>query len=85
MSRLTGYCEDWSCPAAVSCKWAWGRSAVYAAMSEEPGRTPLWKGPREQGAESCDRYQRDRVRKWLIPSFAGRAALASHRQENEHG
>lgn len=71
-TKLTGYCEDWSCPSGISCKWHWGRSSTYAGMSEKQGRTILWKGARERDADSCDQYERDRVKPWLIP---GRAAL----------
>lgn len=78
--KMDGYCEDWGCPAGGSCKWHWGRSAAYTAMSAEPGRTKLWKGPREPGAESCGLYQRDRVKSWLIPNYRNARAggEASH-------
>lgn len=70
--KLTGFCEDWSCPAGISCAHHFGRSEVYAGMSVEPGATKLWKGPRTAGAESCSEYARDRVKSWLP---LGRAAL----------
>jgi hypothetical protein len=77
--RPEGYCDDWDCPALVSCRWHFGRSRAYAGAAdlEETCRGPranFWKGKRvpdpddETGKipDSCDRYEFDRPRKWLM-------------------
>jgi hypothetical protein len=64
-----GFCDDWSCPAAVSCKWHFGRSHDYASMAN-PTRNDFWRGEREAGADSCRRYQFDQIKPWLVTSAA---------------
>lgn len=55
------YCDDWGCPAHVSCRHAWGRSPEYWAFDEAETR----HFGREPGAESCDEYERDDPREYL--------------------
>lgn len=65
------WCDDWSCPARVSCAHNFGRSAAYASMRE---RVMVAHGPftsydrhaSEEG-QSCDAYRRDRAKLWLMP------------------
>ena len=63
------YCDDWSCPARVSCARHFGRSVEYAEMRDArvsighgPG-TIYWRGVRDH----CERYQFDKPREWLMP------------------
>jgi hypothetical protein len=60
---LKVYCEDWACPAAVSCARHFGRSREYAGMRDRGYR--LEKFAREPGVDSCDQYERDKPRPWL--------------------
>lgn len=78
-------CEDWECPAHRSCARHFGRSDAYAAMSEkhaplvipvvtdrdaddrvliEPARLPE--------ADSCEFYERDGFKLWLVTVGNGR-------------
>lgn len=59
------YCEDWACPAAVSCAEHFGRSRHYAAMLQTGYM--LVKPPRDPDADSCPAYRFDRPKKWLMP------------------
>ena len=59
------YCEDWACPAAVSCAEHFGRSRHYAAMLDRG--YILVKPPRDPKADSCAAYRFDRPKKWLAP------------------
>lgn len=80
--RPQGYCDDWSCPAMVSCRWHFGRSRAYAGAAdlEETERGPkanFWQGTRKPDPcdedqdgkipDSCEHYEFDRPRKWLLP------------------
>ena len=63
------YCDDWSCPAHVSCARHFGRSRAYAAMSDRiastghgPG-THFFRGIKE----SCAQYEFDAIKPWLMP------------------
>ena len=62
MARLL--CDDWGCPAMVSCALHWGRSEAYWAMTQEP--RGFQKGDRKAWQEACPEYQRDVVRPWMI-------------------
>ncbi len=63
------YCDDWSCPARVSCARHFGRSRAYAGMWENHGSTGhgagtwFWRGVRDH----CPRYEFDKLREWLMP------------------
>jgi hypothetical protein len=64
-----GYCDDWACPAHVSCARHFGRSAEYAAMKmpapstgHGPG-TIYWRGVRDH----CAKYEFDQPKRWLMP------------------
>jgi hypothetical protein len=58
------YCEDWGCPAAISCAHHFGRSREYAGGMRETGYR-LAKFQREPEADSCRLYEFDRVKPWL--------------------
>lgn len=60
-------CDDWACPAMVSCARHFGRSLAYWAMSEEPRR--FEKGERRLGQDSCPDYERDKVRPWMVEAL----------------
>lgn len=62
MSR-TLYCDDWSCPAAVSCAQHFGRSIEYALQKQ----VETMKFRREPGKTSCAAYAFDRPKNWLMP------------------
>jgi len=57
------FCDDWDCPAAVSCGHAFGRSEAYASMRMPS--PPAQKFGREEGAEACARYFTDKPRSWI--------------------
>lgn len=57
----TVWCDDWGCPARVSCALHFGRSAAYAAMRRARTRAR----PRPKHAGSCPDYRRDRRKPWL--------------------
>lgn len=56
-------CQDWGCPAKVSCARHFGRSLAYAEM-RLPG-PPLYRGERAVDEESCADYERDKPREWM--------------------
>jgi len=63
------HCDDWECPARVSCARHFGRSSAYAAMRREhestghgPG-TWYFRGIKEH----CPRYEFDKPKEWLMP------------------
>ena len=58
------YCDDWACPAHVSCARHFGRSNHYAAMSEV-GYT-LEKLARDPQKEFCPSYEFDEPQTWLL-------------------
>lgn len=58
------YCDDWGCPAHVSCARHYGRSEHFAAMSASP--VDLAHPVRDDEAEACEHYARDVARSWLI-------------------
>lgn len=60
------YCDDWGCPAMVSCARAFVRSRDDHAMRIG---AIVAKRPRKPGAESCPDYERDGVRPWLLAFF----------------
>ncbi|HEX2255625.1 MAG TPA: hypothetical protein VHG92_02800 [Afifellaceae bacterium] len=60
-------CEDWACPARVSCARHFGRSSLYGALRER--HPPLRHGPRDRGQDSCAEYRFDRPRQWLLVDF----------------
>lgn len=64
MSEPRVYCEDWSCPARVSCAHHFGRSADYGRMDERR-RFNLKKFERNSAADCCPLYQFDRKKPWL--------------------
>lgn len=59
-------CDDWRCPASISCRHHFGRSACYASMDEraryvkDDGRFA-----RGKGNDACIQYEFDRPKKWL--------------------
>lgn len=61
----TVYCEDWGCPAWVSCKHAWGRAREYAAMDID-ANYELDKFGRAPGADACADYERDEPKEWMM-------------------
>lgn len=64
-------CDNWSCPAWVSCAHAVGRSGAYAAADttgmEIETRHVL------PGKDSCRDYRRDKPRPWLTTAFPASA------------
>jgi hypothetical protein len=68
MTERPTYCDDWSCPAAVSCAKHFGRSRAYYRMDDKarvghgPG-TIYFRGIRD----SCERYEFDAIKPWLMP------------------
>lgn len=68
-------CQDWSCPARVSCARHFGRSAAYATMAE-PGTTPLMdRSPRQPGADTCEQYAFDTAFRPHMLSIVDQAKL----------
>lgn len=69
MSRRT-YCDDWTCPARVSCANHFGRSLAYARMNpakvEHGDGTPFDRHASED-RQSCENYKLDRPKRWLMP------------------
>lgn len=75
MTKL--YCDDWRCPARVSCAHHFGRSSAYASMRradserdrlesiEGTGRFNWMQGP--DAGNSCAAYRLDKPKKWLMP------------------
>jgi len=64
------YCNDWTCPARVSCAHHFGRSKVYFAMSDPNPKTA--HGPdtpydrhESEDRQSCASYRFDRQKEWL--------------------
>lgn len=55
------YCDDWQCPAAVSCALHYGRSSAYAAMRA----APVERRDRDPKRDSCADYEFDRPKAWL--------------------
>lgn len=70
MSRKT-WCDDWTCPARVSCAHHFGRSAAYAGM--KPAKTghgfgtPYDRFETKGDPDSCPAYRFDRPKPWLLP------------------
>lgn len=65
-------CDDWTCPARVSCAHHFGRSRAYAAMSDRHGKVGHGEGTpydrhSSEDRQSCDAYRLDRPRAWLMP------------------
>lgn len=58
-------CQDWRCPAHNSCAKHWGRSREYAAMADYRGAL-VWP-ERDDDADGCEHYVRDKPRAWLMP------------------
>jgi hypothetical protein len=65
-------CDNWACPAAVSCALHFGRSRAYAAMSLD--HTPLRTRALPKGADACAEYRCDKPRSWLIGPACPEAA-----------
>ena len=63
------FCDDWDCPAAISCGHAFWRSAAYAAMRMPT--PPTRKFGREEGAEVCTEYFTDKPRAWIHGDSVG--------------
>jgi hypothetical protein len=69
----TVYCDDWRCPAKVSCAKHFGRSAAYGRMEErarvdsieQTGRFNWMQGP--DAGNSCAEYRLDKPKAWLMP------------------
>ncbi|WP_448207261.1 hypothetical protein [Azospirillum sp. sgz302134] len=59
-------CDDWACPAGVSCAHHLGRSEAYAKM--EIPEPEVIRREREADAESCADYRCDRPKMWLLPN-----------------
>lgn len=57
-------CDNWSCPAAISCAQHFGRSAAYAAMREG---TQLRTRVVPHGKDACAEYRFDKPKPWLMP------------------
>lgn len=63
------YCDDWSCPARVSCAKHFGRSVEYAGMrmpapsTGHGAGTIYWRGVRDH----CPKYEFDQIKPWLMP------------------
>jgi hypothetical protein len=62
------YCDDWSCPARVSCAHHFGRSAAYAGMREGSKvesvvHSGIYK--RDADKDSCSEYRLDKPKDWL--------------------
>lgn len=66
MTERKTYCEDWACPAAVSCARHFGRSSAYAGMKRHPAFN-LEKFDRGVGADCCAFYEYDKPKAWLQP------------------
>lgn len=70
---LKVWCDDWRCPARVSCKHHYGRSAAYAGMKpgakvesvENTGQFNWSVGP--DAGLSCEVYRLDKPKPWLMP------------------
>lgn len=60
------YCEDWACPALVSCALHIGRSRHYAEMRERS--LDLFTPPRTPDADFCALYRFDKAKPWLQPA-----------------
>jgi hypothetical protein len=58
-------CDDWGCPAAVSCALHYGRSEAYAAMTLPA--PPMARHGRDTGTVHCADYRCDKPRAWLLP------------------
>lgn len=63
------WCEDWQCPAQNQCRFHFGRSYDYAAMTDPlvmaKKRIPFFTPERFQYAPQRDRFERDEPREWL--------------------
>jgi hypothetical protein len=57
-------CDNWACPAGISCALHFGRSAAYAAMREG---TRLRARVVPHGKDACAEYLFDKPREWLLP------------------
>jgi hypothetical protein len=64
MKERPTYCEDWACPARVSCALHFGRSADYARMDERR-RFTLKKFDRDPSKDCCTEYEFDKPKKFL--------------------
>lgn len=67
-------CENWQCPASASCARSWGRSRQYWSMDRKHPKLVRRMVSRADG--SCDDYERDRPRPWLL-KHAGMPAFAA--------
>lgn len=62
------WCDDWSCPARVSCAHHFGRSQAYAGMREGAKVESVERtGQYERDLQSCPQYKLDRPKRWLMP------------------
>lgn len=61
-------CDNWACPAKVSCALHIGRSAAFAAIAERTPSTRTRTLP--DGADSCAEYRTDKPRPWLTSEAA---------------
>ena len=57
------WCDDWACPARVSCAHHFGRSAAYGGVREH--HEPIRRRSRMPDADSCPDYRFDRPKPWL--------------------
>lgn len=62
MATQRTLCDDWTCPAAVSCAHALGRSPDYASF--KPVR--IRRRDRQPGKEHCAEYRLDKPKPWLL-------------------
>jgi hypothetical protein len=58
------YCDDWQCPAWISCARHIGRSREYAAMKVPEPKTK--KFGRAADEEFCADYQFDTPKAWMM-------------------
>lgn len=69
MSKSRVFCDDWGCPAKVSCAHHFGRSHAYASMKGADAENSVHTRTfgRKPGADDCADYRFDRPRPWLLP------------------
>lgn len=64
------WCQDWQCPAHNQCRFHFGRSYDYAAMTDplemEKKKPRFFTPERFKYAPQCDRFERDIARGWLM-------------------
>lgn len=65
------WCDDWRCPARVSCAHHFGRSAAYAAMKpakvESVENTFRYDRTGSKDPDACAEYRFDKPKEWLVP------------------